>query len=34
MWPRELVEKRGSLSKPSPILKFKRCLDLSDTYGL
>jgi hypothetical protein len=32
MWPRGLAKKHGSLSKPSPMLKFKRCLDLSDTY--
>jgi hypothetical protein len=29
-----LVEKHGVLSKPGPMLKFKRCLDLSDTCGL
>ena len=29
MWPRGLVEKHGSLSKLGPMLKFKRCLDLS-----
>ena len=34
MWPRELAEKHGSLSKPGPMLKFKRCLDLSVTCGM
>jgi hypothetical protein len=29
--PRGLAEKHGSLSKPGPMLKFKRCLDLSVT---
>jgi hypothetical protein len=29
-----LVEKHGVLSKPSPMLKLKRCLDLSGTCGL
>jgi hypothetical protein len=32
--PRGLVEKHGVLSKPGPMLKFKRCLDLSGTCGL
>jgi hypothetical protein len=31
VWPRGLVEKHGSLSKLDPMLKFKRCLDLSVT---
>ena len=34
VWPRGLAEKHGSLSKPGPILKFKRCLDFSVTCGL
>jgi hypothetical protein len=33
IWPRGLVDKHGILSKPGPILKFKRCLNLSDTGG-
>ena len=34
VWPRGLAEKHGSLSKPSPMLKLKRCLDLSVTCGM
>jgi len=34
MWPSGLVEKHGGLSKPCPMLKFKRRLDLSGTCGL
>jgi hypothetical protein len=34
VWHRGLAEKHGSLSKPSHMFKFKRCLDLSVTYGL
>jgi hypothetical protein len=34
MWPRGLAEKHSSLSKPSLMLKFKRCLDLSITCGM
>jgi hypothetical protein len=34
MWPSGLVEKYGGLSKPCPMLKFKRRLDLSGTCGL
>jgi hypothetical protein len=34
VWPRGVVEKHGSLSKPGPMLKFKRCLDLSITCGM
>jgi hypothetical protein len=34
VWPRELADKHDSLSKPSPMLKFKRCLDLSVNCGM
>jgi hypothetical protein len=34
MWPRGLVGKHGGMFKSSPILKFKRCLDMSGTCGL
>jgi hypothetical protein len=34
VWHKGLVEKHGSLSKPGPMLKFKRCLDLSVTCGI
>jgi hypothetical protein len=34
VWPRGLADKHDSLSKPGPMLKFKRCLDLSVTCGM
>jgi hypothetical protein len=34
VWPKGLAEKCGSLSKPVPILKFKRWLDLNVTCGM
>ena len=32
VWSMGLVGKHSIMSKPSPILKFKRCLDFSDIY--
>lgn len=34
LWPTELVEKHGVMYKPCPMLKFKRCLNLSGTCRL
>jgi hypothetical protein len=34
LWPTGLVGKHSGMSKPSPMLKYMRCLDLSDTCGL
>ena len=34
VWSMRLVGKHGVMSKPSPILKFKRRLDFSDIYGV
>lgn len=34
LWPTGLVEKRGVMSKPGPMLKFNPCLNLNGTCGL
>lgn len=34
LWPTGLVEKRGVMSKPGPMLKFKPCFHLNGTCGL
>ena len=34
VWSTELIERHGVMSKSSPILKFKRPLDLRDTCGV
>jgi hypothetical protein len=34
IWSTGLVGKHDVISKLGPMLKFKKCLDLSDTYGV